>query len=165
MSHAEVLLPQLLKAVVIDMPESPAQKLLADAFMRYTTSSEGDSLDELLGLTSGARERTRTTVRRNLRNAHLRQAAGCDGSKLNAEMLYRKIRRFESTTWTRWRELETPPETADEFQWHIFFARKLNDRPLPGERMLRNILSQHPVANGNEMLITFPSPRRNIATI
>ena len=111
-------------------------------------SGEASTLDAaLLGGTAEVGERPRQLIRLNIRDRHLKKAAGlCEGRgpAQKASALVREIERFETVTWRRWKCLEYPPENAGLLKGHLFQARKINGNPLPGYRQIIRILTSSP---------------------
>lgn len=84
---------------------------------------------------------TRRQFRASQRNEILRDAARL--GDLDAVGLHHLCHRFESTCWTRWRNMPDPPETAGQLNRLLFHARQYG--PFPDSvRQYYSILKLNP---------------------
>lgn len=79
----------------------------------------GQSLDEALGLKAASKPSTATVWRMAVRNCALREACELAGSP---QALHDALSRFQAGKWRRWRDLDSPPESATDLEQRLWSA-------------------------------------------
>ena len=111
------------------LPEDIAD-WLEDGLSRFL-AGETTTLCSALGLrTSGRRGRVGTALRQDDRDRALRAAAAALADQPDpAAALACAVRRFESSTWPRVRDLPAPPDRFDDTQRALFAAFRAGQPP------------------------------------
>lgn len=122
----------------VEMPVS-LQQAIATA-VTDLVHGKYNSLDQAFGLFSPHAGISRYRIK--LRDEYLSQAFALMPGKSHTERarnLAQTIRRFEASTWKRWKHLEAPPDNATPLQQNLFLAFKIGGRLPSGWRRIYDV--------------------------
>lgn len=121
------------------LPAPPAVADWLTAAIKIYLAGDTD-LDAALGLSAPDRWPARTKHRYARRNDHLSRACTLLGG--DPQALAAALARFESVTWRRWYDLDSPPDGATAVQRELWSALQTGCRMPASPRHLRRLCSE-----------------------